>query len=74
MMKHRLIKRIMAVLTASTLILPAIPAQTAVAEEAPDIPVERGIFGAEMKIALLNDGPFTLILDSEDLARPKSQA
>ena len=43
-------------------------------EEAPDIPVERGIFGAEMKIALLNDGPFTLILDSEDLARPKSQA
>ena len=44
------------------------------AEEAPEIPVERGIFGAEMKIALLNDGPFTLILDSEDLARPKSQA
>ena len=44
------------------------------AEEAPDIPVERGIFGADMKIALLNDGPFTLILDSEDLARPKSQA
>ena len=37
MMKHRLIKRIMAVLTASTLILPAIPAQTAVAEESPDI-------------------------------------
>ena len=37
MMKHRLIKRIMAALTASTLILPAIPAQTAVAEESPDI-------------------------------------
>jgi len=28
--------------------------------------VEAGIFGADMKIALVNDGPFTLILD-EDL-------
>ena len=25
--------------------------------------VETGVFGAEMKVALLNDGPFTLILD-----------
>lgn len=31
------------------------------------IPVERGIFGADMKIELLNDGPFTIILDSEKL-------
>ena len=29
--------------------------------------VERGIFGAEMKVELLNDGPFTVILDSADL-------
>ena len=29
--------------------------------------VERGVFGAEMKVRLLNDGPFTIILDSEDL-------
>lgn len=25
--------------------------------------VEKGIFGAEMKISLVNDGPFTIILD-----------
>lgn len=29
--------------------------------------VERGKFGADMKVELLNDGPFTIILDSEDL-------
>lgn len=31
--------------------------------------VERGIFGADMKIALLNDGPFTVLLDSDELFR-----
>ncbi len=29
--------------------------------------VETGIFGAEMKIRLLNDGPFTIILDSAEI-------
>lgn len=29
--------------------------------------VETGSFGAEMKVALVNDGPFTIILDSEKL-------
>ena len=29
--------------------------------------VETGIFGADMKIELLNDGPVTIILDSEKL-------
>ena len=29
--------------------------------------VETGSFGAEMKVALVNDGPFTIILDSETL-------
>lgn len=29
--------------------------------------VEKGSFGADMKISLLNDGPFTVILDSEQL-------
>ena len=29
--------------------------------------VEHGIFGADMKITLENDGPFTIILDSERL-------
>lgn len=32
------------------------------------IPVKRGSFGADMKIELLNDGPFTIVLDSDDLA------
>ena len=29
--------------------------------------VEKGIFGADMKIELLNDGPITICLDSEEL-------
>ncbi len=29
--------------------------------------VERGVFGAHMEVALTNDGPFTIILDSDDL-------
>ncbi|MDE7389392.1 MAG: D-aminoacyl-tRNA deacylase, partial [Lachnospiraceae bacterium] len=28
--------------------------------------VETGIFGADMKVNLLNDGPVTLMLDTED--------
>ena len=31
------------------------------------IETEEGIFGADMKIALLNDGPVTIVLDSEVL-------
>ena len=27
--------------------------------------VEQGIFGADMKISLVNDGPFTIVLDSD---------
>ena len=29
--------------------------------------VETGEFGADMKVSLLNDGPFTIILDSDEL-------
>lgn len=29
--------------------------------------VERGVFGAHMKVELLNDGPFTVVLDSEEI-------
>ena len=29
--------------------------------------VETGSFGAEMKVSLVNDGPFTIVLDSERL-------
>lgn len=29
--------------------------------------VEKGSFGADMKVSLLNDGPFTIILDSDEI-------
>ena len=29
--------------------------------------VERGKFGADMKVELVNDGPFTIVLDSEEM-------
>lgn len=32
---------------------------------------ERGVFGARMEIALVNDGPVTLIIDTDDLSRPR---
>ena len=33
-------------------------------EEAAGRPVGKGIFGADMKVSLLNDGPVTIIIDS----------
>ncbi len=30
-----------------------------------DIPIGRGVFGAEMKVSLVNDGPMTIWLDSD---------
>lgn len=30
---------------------------------------EHGSFGAEMKVSLLNDGPFTILLDSDEIVR-----
>lgn len=33
-------------------------------EEATGTPVKRGVFGADMKVALVNDGPVTIIIDS----------
>lgn len=29
--------------------------------------IEKGVFGADMKVELLNDGPFTIVLDSDDI-------
>ena len=29
--------------------------------------VEKGSFGADMKVSLINDGPFTIVLDSDQL-------
>ncbi len=31
------------------------------------VPVETGIFGADMKVEIYNDGPVTIVLDSEEL-------
>ena len=31
--------------------------------------VQTGIFGADMQVSLVNDGPFTIILDSNDLIK-----
>lgn len=33
--------------------------------------VATGVFGADMAVSLLNDGPVTLVLDSDDLERPR---
>lgn len=33
--------------------------------------VETGVFGAEMAVALVNDGPVTIWLDTDDLRAPK---
>ena len=31
--------------------------------------VETGVFGADMKVSSVNDGPFTIILDSEEIIK-----
>ena len=33
--------------------------------------VEKGIFGADMKVSLVNDGPFTIMLDSDEIIKNK---
>ncbi|NLY82764.1 MAG: D-tyrosyl-tRNA(Tyr) deacylase, partial [Clostridiales bacterium] len=29
--------------------------------------VEKGVFGGDMKVHIVNDGPFTIVLDSKEL-------
>jgi D-tyrosyl-tRNA(Tyr) deacylase len=36
--------------------------------EAHGVRVERGVFGAVMDVELLNDGPFTLVLEGSSLS------
>jgi D-tyrosyl-tRNA(Tyr) deacylase len=38
------------------------------------LPVATGVFGAHMHVALVNDGPVTLVLDSETLRAPRRSA
>ena len=35
------------------------------------IHTETGIFGADMKVSLVNDGPVTIVLDSDDLKKSR---
>ena len=35
------------------------------------VPVARGVFGAAMTVSLENDGPVTLVLDSDELSGPR---
>ena len=35
------------------------------------LPVATGRFGAMMKVELVNDGPVTIVIDSDDLDRPR---
>ena len=39
--------------------------------EAASLPVARGVFGAMMEVDLVNDGPFTVVIDSGELERPR---
>jgi D-tyrosyl-tRNA(Tyr) deacylase len=39
--------------------------------EAAGVPCARGLFGARMEVDLRNSGPVTILLDSEDFARPR---
>ena len=36
-----------------------------------DVPCGRGVFGAHMQVNLTNDGPVTIIVDTEDLNRSR---
>lgn len=35
------------------------------------VPVQTGVFGALMQVEIHNDGPVTIVLDSDDLAKPR---
>ena len=37
------------------------------------VAVQSGVFGAMMSIEIYNDGPVTIVLDTEDLRRPRHQ-
>lgn len=36
-------------------------------------PVRHGEFGTDMQVSLLNDGPVTIVLNSEDLKKPRNK-
>ena len=42
-----------------------------VALERRGVPTANGVFGAHMIVSLVNDGPYTIVLDSDVLAGPR---
>jgi D-aminoacyl-tRNA deacylase len=38
------------------------------------VPTAAGRFGAHMTVSLVNDGPYTVILDTDELSRPRRRA
>ena len=48
--------------------------QTVAAFRARGVPVTTGVFGAYMHVDLINDGPVTILLDSDDRKTPRKQA
>jgi D-tyrosyl-tRNA(Tyr) deacylase len=51
---------------------PLVEAFTQAMREA-GVPTQTGRFGAKMSVELVNDGPVTIVLDSEELERPRRQ-
>jgi len=51
----------------------ALPLYEALGEAitAAGVDCERGVFGAHMELVMVNDGPVTIIIDSDDLERPR---
>lgn len=41
--------------------------------EADGVPVGQGRFGADMQVSLVNDGPFTIVLDTDQLKTPRKR-
>lgn len=38
---------------------------------AQEVPVQTGIFGADMQVELVNNGPVTIILDTKEIRKTK---
>jgi D-tyrosyl-tRNA(Tyr) deacylase len=49
---------------------PLVEAFAAVMREA-GVPTQTGRFGAKMAVELVNDGPMTIVVDSEEMERPR---
>jgi len=48
--------------------------QTVAAFRARGVPVSTGVFGSYMHVDLINDGPVTILLDSDDRKMPRKHA